>query len=83
MLGFVTFAVLRGLGLGIVAAIGVGFIVSVAMTVHGWPSGGGPTERARHLAEGISTGMHVAWLASIILVPSALFWSVRRRRRRA
>lgn len=71
-------AVGRGILLGGAVLVALGTVVSVGATVHGWPTGE-PTARARHLGEGISKGMNAALLASVIVLPAAVVWSVRRR----
>lgn len=73
-------AVVRGIALAGAVLVALGTVACVGVTVHRWPSDDGPTTRARHLGEGISQGMHIALLASVVVVPAAVVWSVRRRR---
>ncbi len=73
-------AVVRRIVVGGAVLVALGTVACVGVTVHDWPSDDGPTARARHLGEGISHGMHIAVLASVIVVPAAVVWSVRRRR---
>ena len=77
-------AVARGTAIGLCAALAIGFAVCFQACAFDWPTGVvEPSEKARHLAESISEGMHWAFLSALVTLPAAIVWSLRRSRRRA
>ena len=71
-------ALLRGVAIGLAVSSAVGALTSVVLTVAGWPSPDAqPSERARHLGESISEGIHWMLMTSIVLVPACAIVLVR------
>lgn len=75
-------AAVGGVGIGLGLGITVGVVTAVALTMVGWPGPNGePTDRARHLGESISQGMHVALIAAVVLAPVGAVILARRHPR--